>query len=194
MLAKRTILAGLVAGVAMYVWSSVAHVVLPLGMVGFQEIPNEAAVVEPMRGALGQTSGMYIFPGMGQPPASMQQYEAKLAAGPHGLLIYHPPGGKPMSAGQLITEFVTELVEALLAVFLLAQTRLTTFGGRVAFVAGVGLVAAITTNIPYWNWYGFPSSYTAAYMTIEIVAYIIAGLVAAGVMRSPAAGGAVAQG
>ena len=69
---------------------------------------------------------------------------------------------------------------------LLAQTRLTSFGSRVGFVTLAGVLAAITTNIPYWNWYGFPGSYTAAYMTIEIVGYLAAGIVAALIMRSGA--------
>jgi hypothetical protein len=44
-------------------------------------------------------------------------------------------------------------------------------------------MAAITTNISYWNWYGFPVSYTAAYLMVEWIGYIVAGVVAAVVMR-----------
>jgi len=34
-----------------------------------------------------------------------------------------------LTAGQLVTEFLTELIESLLVVFLLAQTKLTKFKG-----------------------------------------------------------------
>jgi hypothetical protein len=64
-------------------------------------------------------------------------------------------------------------------IFLLIQTRIESFGGRVGFVLVAGIFAAITTNIPYWNWYGFPSNYTAAYMLIEIAGYFCAAVVAA---------------
>ena len=64
-------------------------------------------------------------------------------------------------------------------IFLLAQTRLVSFGSRVAFVTLAGVMAAITTNVPYWNWYGFPGNYTAAYMTVDIVGYLVVGIVAA---------------
>jgi len=26
-----------------------------------------------------------------------------------------------------------------------------------------GILAAITTNLSYWNWYGFPGAYTASF-------------------------------
>ena len=43
----------------------------------------------------------------------------------------------------------------------------------------VGIVAAIATNISYWNWYGFPSVYIASYMCIQIVGFLLVGVVAA---------------
>ena len=167
---------------------------LPLGQTGIKQIPNEASVLSAMYTSLGEKSGMYMFPGMElganpsreQEHAAMQHYGEKLAGNPSGLLIYHPPGAKALTPGQLATEFLTELAEALIVVFLLAQTRLTSFGSRVGFVTLIGLVAAITTNISYWNWYGFPASYTAAYMTIEIVGYLVIGIVAALAMRNSA--------
>jgi len=189
---KRILLAGILGGIAMFLWSSVAHVILPLGHAGIEEIPNEASVLSAMYASLGEKSGMYLFPGMElgahptreQEHAAMQHYGEKLAGNPSGLLIYHPPGAKALTPGQLAAEFLTELAEALIVVFLLAQTRLTSFGSRVGFVTLVGILAAITTNISYWNWYGFPASYTAAYMTIEVVGYLVIGIVAALVMRN----------
>ena len=65
----------------------------------------------------------------------------------------------------MLIEFATELLEAMLVVNLLAQTRLVGFGARVAFVTLAGILAAIATNISYWNWYGFPTLYTGSYIT-----------------------------
>lgn len=190
-MAKRILLAGILGGIAMFAWSSIAHMVLPLGTVGIREIPNEQAVLSAMQTSMGGSSGMYLFPGMGLGPspsmkemnAAMPQYEKKLATNPHGIVIYHPPGGKAMEPRQLVTEFITEVVEALLAAWLLSRTRLASYASRVGFVFVVGLTAAITTNIPYWNWYGFPGSYTVSYMSIELISYLVAGLVAAAVMK-----------
>ena len=188
---RRIVLAGLLGGIAMFVWSSVAHLLLPLGQVGIKELPNEQAVLVALRSSLGEGSGLYFFPGVGLGPdatsqqkqAAMQQYEQKLAANPSGLLIYHPAGAKPMTAGQLVTEFLTETIEAFLLVILLAQTRLGAFGARLSFVFVAGVLAVLGTNVSYWNWYGFPTSYTAAYMTTQIVGFLCVGLVAASVMK-----------
>ncbi len=89
-----------------------------------------------------------------------------------------------------MTEYGTELVEAFLVLFLLAQTRLTSYGARVGFVLLAGLLAAIATNISYWNWYGFPAVYTASYMSIQLVGFLCVGLVGALVLK-PRAGSAV---
>ncbi|HLX76414.1 MAG TPA: hypothetical protein VKR26_16825 [Terriglobales bacterium] len=191
-MAKRILLAGVLGGLAMFIWASIAHMVVPLGSTGVREIPNEAPVLGAMQSSLGQTSGLYIFPGLGAGPnpttaqrnAAMKDYGPKLAANPSGLLIYHPPGAKGITGGKLGLEFLTEVVETLLAVFLLAQTRLESYAGKVGFIVLVGIIAALATNIPYWNWYGFPGNYTAAYMTTQIVGYLCAGLVAAAVMKN----------
>jgi hypothetical protein len=188
---KRALLAGVLGGFAMFVWSSIAHVALPLGRTGIKDIPNEQVVLSGMQAQLGTSSGLYAFPGMGLGPnptheeenAAMQQYGQKLAANPSGILIYHPPGAQALTPGQLIMEFLTEMVEALLLAWLLAQTTLTTLGSRMGFVAAAAIMAAITTNLPYWNWYGFPTSYTVAYMSIELVGYLLAGLVIAAILK-----------
>jgi hypothetical protein len=193
-MAKRILLAAVLGSIAMFLWSSLAHLVLPLAKTGISEIPNEPPVLSALQSSLGGTPGLYLFPGTGLGPdatrqqqnAAMQQYEQKLASNPSGLIIYHPPGVKALTPGQLVTEFLTEFVEALLAVFLLAQTRLASFASRVGFVVVAGIMAAITTNVPYWNWYGFPASYTIAYMTMEIVGYVVVGIVAAIVLKNQA--------
>ena len=189
---KRILLAAVLGGIAMFIWSSIAHMALPLGQAGIKEMPNEQPVLSAMQAGLGQTSGLYMFPGMGvssdasrqQRNAAMQQYGQKLAANPSGLLIYHPPGAPPLTPGQLVTEFLTELAEALLLAILLSQMRVTSFGSRVGLTVVIALVGAITTNIPYWNWYGFPLSYTFPYACTQIIGYLIAGIVALSVLKT----------
>ncbi|MEP7013903.1 MAG: hypothetical protein ABI925_00530 [Verrucomicrobiota bacterium] len=188
---KRIILAGVFGGIAMFIWTSIAHMALPLGEAGCREIPNEQAVTAAMQSSIADKTGLYLFPGfgLGENPSreakneAMKHMDEKMAANPSGLLMYHP-AGRVMSMGKLLTvEFLTELLEAILVVSLLAQTRIASFGGRVGFVFVAGILAAIATNISYWNWYGFPTVYTAAYMTIQIIGFLCIGLVAALVFR-----------
>lgn len=184
----RVLLAGILGGIAMFVWTAIAHMfITPLGEAGVREIPDEQSVVAAMKSGIGDQSGFYIFPGpgLGPNPTREQRSEAMKRMGEDfpkhasGVLIYHPPGRPFNFAKYLGTEFVTELIEAILVVFLLTRTRLQGFGARVGFVFVAGVLAAIATNIPYWNWYGFPANYTAAYMLIQIIGFTCAGMVAA---------------
>jgi len=45
MMAKRIILAAVLAGMALFSWQSISHMVVGLGEVGIREIPNEDAVL-----------------------------------------------------------------------------------------------------------------------------------------------------
>ncbi len=183
----RHILTGVLAGVAMFVWSSIAHMVLPLGEAGVSEIPNEPPVLTALQSSIASRPGLYIYPGMGG-NRDMQEYGKKLAVQPSGLLIYHPPGAKAMEASQLAIEFLTEVAEALLLVFVISLAHVSGFGGKVGLAGLLGVLAAIATNIPYWNWYGFPATYTASYMFMQVVSFLCAGLVAAAMLREPAGG------
>jgi hypothetical protein len=196
---KRIFLAALLGGIAMFIWTSIAHMALPLGEAGIREIPNETAVLDAMQNNIGDHSSLYIFPGfgLGPHPTREQKSEAmkhigeNLTRHPSGILMYHPTGSRPLVMVRYLSiEFLTELLEALLVVFLLAQTRLTSFGARVGFVVGAGVLAAIATNISYWNWYGFPATYTASYILIQVVGFLCIGLVAALVLKKQTFGNA----
>ncbi|HYL74110.1 MAG TPA: hypothetical protein VEU96_07870 [Bryobacteraceae bacterium] len=180
---KRVLLAGVLGAVAMFIWTFIAHELLPLGEAGIQQISNEQALLTQMSSTIS-AHGMYMFPNM--PPGNDQAaYQQKLANGPSGMLIYFPK--RDFAFGKsLAIEFGTELVQALIAAYLLSLTAISGLGGRLGFYAVVGLLAAFATNVSYWNWYGFASTYTASYMFTGWVAYLCAGLAASIVMRKSA--------
>ncbi len=183
----KILLTAILGGIVMFIWTSIAHMALPLGEAGIREIPNESAVLSAMQTNIGEQTGLYIFPGPGvgknatreEKNEAMKHMAEKMAANPSGILMYHAPG-RPFAIGKWLgIEFGTELLEAILVVFLLAQTRIVSFAGRVGSVLVVGILAAITTNVSYWNWYGFPGAYTASYMLIQIIGFLLVGVVAA---------------
>jgi len=189
-MSTRIILAGIVGGIVMFIWNFVAHDLLPLGEMGVRLIPNEDAVTSVLQTNLGDTSGFYVFPSGGLTPgatreqkeAAMKKAEEQMAAGAGGVLIYRPKRifNFPKRLG---IEFATEVIESLLAVFLLAQTGIRGFGGKVGFIFTVGILAAIVTNIPYANWYGFPKTFTLAQMVMTVVGYLLIGIVAGLVLK-----------
>src|SRR5213593_2117128 len=97
---NRILLASLLGGIAMFVWSAIAHMALPLGDAGIREIPNEPAVLSALQGNIAEQTGLYYFPGLGLGPnptheqrsEAMKNMAPKLARHPTGLLMYHPAG------------------------------------------------------------------------------------------------------
>jgi len=187
----RILVAGIAGGIAMFVWTSIAHMALPLGEAGINEIPNESALLSAMQSSIGDNAGLYIFPGLGvgknatreAKNEAMKQMQQRIAANPSGILMYHPPGRQFAFGKSLVIEFSTEVLQAILVIWLLAHTHIGSFAGRVGFVLIAGILAAITTNISYWNWYGFPGVYTVSYILIEIVGFFLVGIVAALLLR-----------
>jgi hypothetical protein len=190
----RKLLAGVLGGLAFFAWSTIAHVVTGLGETGIQEMPNEQAVLSSMKANI-PADGFYFFPGYGLPPtathsqrmAAMKDLASKHYVGPAGILIYHPAKSVTLSPSQLLTEAGTNIVQVLLAVFLLGHTSLASFVARWRFITVAGVLAAISTNISYWTFYGFPGNYTVAYMCIIAMGFVVAGLVAAAMVK-PGAG------
>jgi len=121
----RILIAGVLGGIAMFIWASVAHVATPLASIGLAPMPNEAATITALHQSLGDKPGLYFFPFMAS------------AAG---------------------------------------------FGRRLTLAAVVGVIAAMATNLSYWNWYGFSLDYTLANAFTELMKFVFAGLAIAFVL------------
>ena len=188
----KKVYAAVLGGLAFFMWSFVAHVLTGLAATGIQEIPNEQAVVSSMKANV-PASGMYMFPGFGLPPGAshsdqmkaMQSdaMQAKMKAGPTGLLIYRAGGMGGMTLRQMIIELVTNIVQFFLVILLLGQTRIVNFVGRWRFITIAGLLAAISTHVSYWNWFGFSGDYTSANIAAIAVGFAVAGLVVAAIVK-----------
>jgi hypothetical protein len=185
----KKLLAAVLGGLAFFLWSYVAHDVLPLGKAGIKEIPNEQAVLNSMKANMPQ-DGLYLLPGLGLPEnatraqqaAAMEARMHKVETGPSGFLAYHP--SLQFSFGKaLVVELGTNIFQVLLAVILLGQTSLVSFAARWRFITIAGVLAAISTNISYWNWYGFPGNYTLAYICTVAMGFVFAGLIAAAIVK-----------
>ena len=185
----KKLLAGVLGGLTFFFWSFVAHEVLPLGKAGIKEIPNEQAVLSSMKANMPE-DGLYLVPGLGLPEnatreqqsAAMKARMHKVETGPSGLLAYHPALNFSFRKA-LGIELGTNILQVLLAVILLGQTSLVSFGARWRFITIAGVLAGLSTNISYWNWYGFPGSYTLAYVCTIAMGFVFAGLVAAAIVK-----------
>src|SRR5580704_16351603 len=58
----RILIAALLGAIAMFAWTSVAHMATPLAYIGFSPIPNEAPVLSAMETNIGAKPGLYFYP------------------------------------------------------------------------------------------------------------------------------------
>lgn len=181
---KKVLLAGILGGLIAFVWSSIAHM-LPTGHMGLSTLnEKEDAVLAALKSNVAQP-GLYFFPGVEMSGATAEQrsaWEAKLKAGPYGLLLYHPNGGEAISPKQLLIEFLSTVLCGLIAAFVLAST-VGTFGSRAITVALLGLFAWLAISISQWNWYGFPFAFIALDALDQIIGWLLAGLLMAKMIR-----------
>ncbi len=104
----RILLAGVIGGIAMFLWSFVAHDLLPLGQMGIRDLANQKPILESLKTNLGPRHGLFLYPGLGlgKNPTAAEKKEAmkrtieQTATGPSGLLLYHPR--REFSGGRLL--------------------------------------------------------------------------------------------
>jgi hypothetical protein len=181
----RILIAGLVGGIALFIWGAISHTVLPIGEMGIQEMPNEEPVLAAVKSTITQP-GMYYFPGEDKsapPEKRAEAWSAKWKANPRGLLIVNPlPTEKEMMSPQTLgTEFISNVVAALIA----AAIASALVGGmmtRILAIAGMGLLGWVSLIVSYWNWYGFPTEYALGALATEVVGWFLAGLAIAPIL------------
>ncbi len=185
-------LAAFLGALAIFLSSFIFHMFTPLGEAGIDPLPGVDAVSSALTSSIGDKPGMYMFPTGGLTAdspreahaAAMEKIMEEIKTKPTGLLVYKPAGTPFNFAKNLAVEFGIDFLEALLVVYLLSQTVLATFGGRVMFVTVAGLLAAIATQPSLWNWYGFKGTYTLANIVMEVAGFLCAGLVIALVTKN----------
>jgi len=183
----RITIAGIAGGIAMFVMMSIAHM-SPVAQIGFSQMADDGPALAALQAGTENKPGLYIYPTVDMSSKdAMAKAEADRKVKPSGIFIYQRPGAPGMTPKLLITEFLIEIVQSLIAAALLSATMIATYWGRVGFVASVGVVSAITTNVSYWNWYAFPANYTFANMGIELAAFVAAGLAIAALLKPKAA-------
>jgi hypothetical protein len=176
---KKILIAGILGGIVAFLWSSVAHMVLPTGTMGIQSLPNEEAVTTAMKQAIPEP-GFYYFPGMDMSrqltPEEEKAWAAKYAAGPVGILVYHPVGGTPMSARMLLVELLSDVLAGLVLAWVLSLAALS-IGKRAAAGALLGLFAWLSLSVSMWNWFGFPDAYLVSEGLDQVIGWLLAALV-----------------
>jgi hypothetical protein len=175
----RVVIAGIIGGIVMFIWGAVAHMALPIGEMGLKVPTDQQAALS----ALAPTTageGIYMYPSiepekMGD-DAAMKAFTEANKSSAFAFVIYQPGGNPAMTsmAPNLVKQFVSDTLAALVAAWVLSLSAFG-FGKRVAIAGALGLFSWLAVNVPYWNWYMFPTTFTAGALVEQVVGWLISG-------------------
>lgn len=171
--------AALFGAIVMFLWQFAAHALLPIGEMGFRVSQNEDVVLQAITDGLPQT-GVYLLPSIDpakmDDEATMDAWVEKARANPNAFVVVAGPNPDAGSMGkELGTQFIINLVAALLAAWLLAATAWG-FGARVLGAAAIGVFGWLANIVPQWNWYRFPVDFLLGNLLEQAVGWLLAGI------------------
>ncbi|HJU64492.1 MAG TPA: hypothetical protein VJ596_02385 [Gemmatimonadaceae bacterium] len=180
---RRIIVAGLLGGAAVYLWSALSWSVLPFQTGKFRDIPDEQQVAELLSARL-PAAGVYHYPAYPTANASEAEVAAwtqRVERGPVIPLLVFQPGGSNSAVTAYVRAFVLDVMAALIVamLLLLAVHTLPGYGQRVLFVTGIGIFAVLVSHLADWNWGLFPASYSVVMAADIIIGWTLAGVVMA---------------
>jgi hypothetical protein len=192
---KRVIIGGLLGGLAMFIWGSVSHMVLGLSETAVKDLPNEGPITAALQAGIKEP-GFYFFPAMElagkttkeEKEAAQKRWNEKYAAGPRGIVIFHPTGQQFNFGKRLALTLGAQFAIGVILALVLAQTvALRSYIGRLALVVLLGLLPFLMISFPYWNWYAFPRNFTIVELADRLLTIFCGGLVLAAVVKPASA-------
>jgi heme exporter protein D len=175
----RLAVATIMGGLIMFLWGAFAHMVLPLGEMSMRAPTDENRLLDTLRTALPQESGIYVIPHFDMATRhddkAVQAYIAKAEANPYAFIVYQPQGRNPMAMGHnLFHQWLSDTLAALIIVLVLVRSG-PSFSRGMAFGLGFGLFTWLTLSVPFWNWYRFPAPFTFGYLIEQAFGWLLAG-------------------
>ena len=175
----RILIAGLLGGLVFFFWGAVAHMALPIGVMGLKLAAPHEAVLSAMRQDF-QGEGVYVLPSL--PADKMGDAEALKAfaptatSNPYAFIIYQPQGRDQSQMGDsLAKQWASDTLSALIVAFVLALGAFG-FGKRVLIAGALGLFSWLTVSVPWWNWYRFPLDFTLGSFLEQVIGWLLAGI------------------
>ena len=179
---RQIFIAGLLGGLAIFVWSSISWMALPWHSATISNLPAGEQIAQLLKES-GSPSGVYHFPGFPaeENEAAMAETVKKFNAGPNlTFLVYHPGGLIMMDPMQFIRALIFNILAATLGAYLLSLSGPpASFGQRFRFVALLGVIVAVVGPLSDWNWWHFPMGFTLVNTVDMLLTWMIAGAVIA---------------
>lgn len=179
---KRVLLAIISGAVIAFTWGFISWMFV--GWHTHNSFHDPAEVAEVIS-ANAPTDGIYMLP--------MENNEMDQAAAmTKGPFIYaHIRSGslpKPWSMTKtLLISFTNNALCSLIIAICVLRIRATRYISRASVGATLGIFAAMSTVLPRWTWFETPDMHLIAEMLDPIIAYTLAGLAIASIIKAPKA-------
>jgi hypothetical protein len=186
---KKILLAGVVGGLLMFIWSAVAWMAIPLHTDTISTIANEDSVITAMKTGMDRKS-VYMFPA--RPKSGDQSvidaWKKKFNQGPIGMVVYSPTGASDVMLGEMGIGLLDSILTAMLAAWLLSRSTAAKSGffARVTFCGTLGLFICLAVHVANWNWMMYPVNYTTGWIADTLIGWVIGGIGIAAFVKSAA--------
>jgi hypothetical protein len=167
----KTLLAGLLGGIIMFVWGAAVHMGIPASVWGRKALPAPEVILPVLEANITEP-GWYDFAG-GDPAAPLP---------PSGVLLYHPDQARKMSPKTLAIEFLSNIAGAMILAVILAGAGASALRGAV-FGCLAGVFAWVSIDVSYWNWDGHPDSATFCGLLEQAGGWLLAGAAIGPIVR-----------
>lgn len=177
----RILVAALIGGTLLWVWGAVVHMVLPIGQMGFETAVEQDAALSALQNSARSGEGVYMLPGLApeqwRDEAAVSAFVERYADSPYALVVYRPDGNPGLSSmvPNLVRHWISCMLAALIAAWVMALAATAGFGRRVLVAGALGLFAWLAINVPYWNWYLFPTQFALGALLEGVLGWLIAG-------------------
>ncbi|GAB3090832.1 hypothetical protein GCM10027159_04090 [Lysobacter terrae] len=169
----------------MFLWGAVAHMALPFSEKALKPVPNEAAVIEALRGNITE-NGVYVAPHLNYMQASeadQKVYADKVANGPSALMVVRTGGVSMDMKRELSIEFLSNFLAALVAALAVGGLALRSYSARAGTLFAFGVVAWLSISVSQWTWYGFSTDFLISDLVDQWGGWLLAGLGMAAILK-----------
>ncbi|MDX2138054.1 MAG: hypothetical protein SF123_08155 [Chloroflexota bacterium] len=151
----------LIAGIFLFLWAGLTQALTPWGIRAVKSLDKEHLGALP--DAMQKTT----------PPRGMYGvFNGQVAA-----FVAVRSGSYYNMPRYFALEFATQLGVGILLTLLLMLTNTITLQDQLLLVGIVALLAQVSIDFQYWNWWGFSSSYTLGFTVNRVLGLLIAAFI-----------------
>ena len=187
---RKIFLPSLISALVVFIWMFVSWAFLPWHSNLFKNIPNGDSLTAQMKASIKEP-GIYRYPGLPEQSSAeaLNKIAGRYAAGPViTFMVYNPSGIDMVNPMEFVWGFLIDLLNAIIAAFLLYNSTLKQKGFfvRLFFVILIAAFAALIGPIIEWNWLLFPAGYAFSVALDYLLTWLLGGAVLALMIKGEA--------